>query len=312
MANTTVFYSHDLGAAELLLFYYREFLKKNPAKRAELWAMGYAADMYKKEVLRFRYFKDREGLISYFRGNKSSVEQLVTGTSQEEDSDYILWKEARALAIPSAAYVDHWMNLIERFDYGKEFFTPDKICVIDEYCKSVLVRHGVDGADVEITGHPLLTARVEKLKELRNDPAYCEAVRKKLGIDRETKINLFISEDMTELGLKKRFGYDEFDSFRSFRMSVRGGALIVKIHPRERRGKWEDFVKKDDVRGCLLVYNEIEPLDLLAIADNVGGLFSILLALAHLAGVKTVSHQPNLKCDNYLRGSLAEGIKTVI
>jgi hypothetical protein len=308
----TMFYSHDPGAAELVSFYYKDFVEKNGQKKAILLSKGYAVDVYKKQNLSFLPFDKTEDLIKYFVMEKDRIDAIITGTSRDDDSDYLLWKEAKALGIDSTAYVDHWMNLHKKFCYNGKFFTPDKICVIDEYCKDELIAYGVEGSKIEITGHPVLLHRAKTLSGLRSDQKHVQKIRKKLNLSDGVKVNLFISENISELGLKNSIGYDEFDSFMSFYKSISEGVVIVKAHPKEGLRKWSSFIERNNLSNCLLVYDEIDPVELLSISDNVGGLFSILLPLAHLAGINTVSHQPNRKGENYLKGSIAKEIKTVV
>jgi hypothetical protein len=308
----TVFYAHDPGAAELLSFYYKDFTAKSGQDKTVLLGKGYAVRVFKKQNLPFLPFDKTVDLINYFREKKDKIDSLITGTSREDDSDYLLWKEAKTFDINSTAYVDHWMNLHGRFYRYNEFFTPDKICVIDRYCKNKLIAYGVKGSKIEIAGHPVLSNRTKELSNLRADQKHIQNLKKKLDLSDGIKVNLFISENISELGLKNSLGYDEFDSFISFYKSISEGVVIIKVHPKEKLNKWRSFLEKNNLNSCLLIYDEHDPVELLSISDNVGGLYSILLILANLAGINTVSYQPNLKFKNYIEGSIGGGIKTVV
>lgn len=307
-----IFYAHDAGAAELIGFYFKEAINKNGVSSATLLGEGYAKSIFQRENLCFQAFDQSEEVLNYFREQQDCLDSLMAGTSAINHTHLFLCKAAKTSGIHSTLCIDHWMNLPQRFMCKNESVIPDCVSVIDAFCKKELVDWGINSSKIKIAGHPVIDLIVTNLSRLRHSHQHQLEVRKKVNINIHDKVNVFISEDITGLGLKQKLGFDELDSFKLFFKNISEGQCIIKVHPREAKEKWPIFLKANSFDSCILVNDEITPIEVLSIADQVGGLYSILLVQAHLAGIHTVSYQPNLSCQNYLQGSLGDTIQTII
>lgn len=304
----TVYFAHDPGAAELVahLFLHRA------SKDVVLLGQGYAPGVYRKLGLKFEEISDTDALLAWMESHVDMVGRIVSGTSQSVDADCRLWRWAAEQEIPVEAHVDHWMNPVERFVHLGGLSLPDEVHVVDEESRQTLLAAGAAVERVLVSGQPVMEAKAQVMRELRRNPVVRERVKRVMHLDEATEVHVFVSENLTELGLRSRFGFDELDAFLAYRADLGCRPVVIKVHPKESEDKWWAFLAREGIMDCRVVTGRVHPEELAAVADSVGGLFSIMLLEAHLAGVPVVSCQPGTKVKNPMDNPCAGGIRTIL
>ncbi len=304
----TVYFAHDPGAAELMAHLYAN----RGQGGAVLTGQGYAPGVYRRLGLPFREFIDTDSLLAWLGDRGDMVARIVSGTSQSADADCRLWRWASERGIDAEAHVDHWMHPVERFSHLDGLAMPDRVHVMDEDSRRALIEAGADPDRVYVSGQPVMEAKARAMADLRGDPAVRERVGRTLRLDDAHGLHVFVSENVTELGLRPRYGFDEMDSFLAYRAHVDQRPVVVKVHPKESEDKWRAFLGREGIDDCPVVTGTLTPEELVAVADSVGGMFSILLLEASLAGIPVVSCQPGLKTDNPMDNTLAGEIRMIL
>lgn len=303
----TVYFAHDPGAAELVGYM---FAHREPGD-AVLLGQGYAPGIYRKLGLVFEEITDTAALLSWMDSRGKMVVRIISGTSQNVDVDCRLWRWAAKRGIPVEVHVDHWMNPVERFAHLGELIVPDVVHVIDEGSRKALLAAGVATDRIAVSGQPVVEDKARLMRELRQDPDVRMRVARAVQLEFNAEIHIFISENLTELGLRARFGFDELDAFLAYRADLGGKSVVVKVHPKESEDKWRAFLEREAIKDCRVITDVVTPEELTAVADSVGGLFSILLLEAAKAGIPAVSCQPGMKIKNPMDNIYAGVIRTI-
>jgi len=167
-----------------------------------------------------------------------NIDFLLTGTSWSTTLELECIHLAKKKKIPSASYLDHWVNYRERFSFPKigwERNLPDEIWYGDEYALPLLLTNGFEK---------------EILKYVPNE--YFRTLKE--NFDKSTSIQykyLYVCEPvadhMKELyGDPMYLGYDEFSAMESFfqRIKPKEGKILIRLHPSEEKGKYEYIINK--------------------------------------------------------------------
>jgi hypothetical protein len=295
--NSLLFAAHDPAAARLLLPVFRLAMASD--YRVDLLAAGPAQAIWNEEGLSF--LSEAPDLGAY--------DLLLTGTSFHADFDRALWGKAREAGIPSLAGLDAWINLKRRFldEKSGELVLPDLVITIDEENRQALLAEGIS-TQSEIAGQPHLEAVVEKLRERRKseknvtpglDPGVHVDGRVKPGHDENchnTAIIAFFSEPIDSDFPDGSRGFEQFETAALLAESLFAHTpvqLVIQPHPREDIKTWKNRIAAPE--GVALTIGGGRTDDLLAKADLVTGMTSMVLIEAGLAGIPTLSLQPNRK-----------------
>ncbi|MCC7015699.1 MAG: hypothetical protein IT564_00650 [Rhodospirillales bacterium] len=206
---------------------------------------------------------------------------LLTGASFLDDFERKLWFDARRLRIPSFAVLDSWSNLELRFTPVKgSHEQPDVLGVIDERTRKQITDEGWCRARLFVVGQPHLAARTERLKRRRR-------VRPSGGGKRV----MFFSEPIGEDYGRAARGFTQFEVATLAAEALAGSpgvVMDVKPHPREAESGWRDWLVRTP--NARLAVEDTETL--LAAADGVLGMTTIVLIEAALVGIPALSLQP--------------------
>ncbi|HEY8584262.1 MAG TPA: hypothetical protein VIL49_15000 [Capillimicrobium sp.] len=228
---------------------------------------------------------------------RERVGALLTGTSLWPRRDNRWWSAARTAGVPSVAVVDHWVNPVQRFSDAQPFdCLPDVVAVPDEVAADALARHGMPCERLRVTGQPYFDDLVRRAVGVDRSQA-----RRSLGLDPGRRVVVFASEpqashygasDAAELFR----GYTEHDALGLLLdalVRVAPDALaVVKLHPLEDPGTFEALAA--DRGGIDVRVLAACPVPaLIAAADAVVGMTSVLLLEAALAGAPTLSVRPH-------------------
>lgn len=252
----------------------------------------------------------------------SSAETMLTGAGTYNAIEHTFRVAAEALGIRSVSFVDYWNEWEARFQREMDgrvvVCRPDVVCAIDDVSRQELTADGgFEESQVVVTGSPTLEQSMKHLRVLRAGDAV--ELRRRYGIAEDEKVCVFFSDAFytgpggayatgggsrfDERG-ESRFGYTP-DGMLSMLLEELGRAtetygvrvrLVVKPHPREHPEKLlEVLAAKPQARVRADITETAVSLELIAIADAVFGMGSIVMIESGLAGVPTFSVQIGLR-----------------
>ena len=251
--------------------------------------------------------------------NSFSPNLLLTGTSEPEDEivgrlESFFIKASKKLDIKSLSVMDCWHKYRDRFSLSnknKLDAVPDVICIIDERSKIEMIEEGFREETLCVTGNPHWDRLPEIKRSLRK--VNLSRIRRRCGIMKGRRNILFISQPISErsyAGLE----YSEIDVSRQLVKlvrevpSLRDVDLLIKPHPREFEGKFDDAFRGIDKARIRLVENV--NLYHIAYASNfIVGMFSMVLPEFHLLGMNTLSYQPVKSRENIIDIGLPQNTK---
>lgn len=209
---------------------------------------------------------------------------LITGTSANDKTEKLLWKEAKALNIKSMAILDHWVNYgirfsnyglneIEKFDKKCDFL-PDFIIVMDEFAKHEMIKDGVPQDIIYPLGNPHfenLIAQSKNIKDVRsrfaNDEFLITFASEPYMEDYGKGNEKIVLEDLIEITKGKNI------------------KIIVKLHPKE------DFSKYIGYKNVILD-KATSPIEIIMASDLTLSMTSMFLIEAMILGKNILSYQP--------------------
>ena len=206
---------------------------------------------------------------------------LLTGTSFFDGFERALWAASRHLRIPSFAVLDSWTNIEQRFlpaETPPE--QPDAFGVIDDNTRAQIAAEGWCRARIFVVGQPHLAARTERLKRRRKNRPSGSAKR-----------IVFFSEPIIEDFGPTARGFTQYEvaTFVARALDGHPGVVLeIKPHPRESDAGWRDWLALTP--NARFAAEDTETL--LAAADGVLGMTTMVLIEACLAGIPALSLQP--------------------
>jgi hypothetical protein len=207
---------------------------------------------------------------------------LLTGTSFHDGYERALWAAARKLGIPSFAALDSWTNIEKRFRSADgSLEQPSALGVTDERTRAQIAAEEWCTARLFVIGQPHLALRVERLRRRRKNRPGGAAKR-----------IIFFSEPIEEDYGPTARGFTQFDVATIVAEALAGSAsvtLAFKPHPREAETRWRDWLAR--APNARLASEDTETL--LAAADGVLGVTTMVLVEAALTGIPTLSLQPD-------------------
>jgi len=217
----------------------------------------------------------------------------IFGTSFGYSIDKKIIEYASKNDIATLSIVDYWSNYWGRFIQSNKQYLPDSICVIDELMKQEMLDLGFEKSILKVTGNP-------RFVMYKNDP------RK-----HDENIILFISQPLRADDLQ--LGYDEYqvleDVIEALNIiNIKKHKIVIKLHPREKKNKYESIVKKSSIPLVLNRDSDIE--ELIQKSVLLIGMSSIVLFHAALLGKSVISYQPNVKKDLFILNKM--GIQKTI
>ncbi len=213
---------------------------------------------------------------------------------------------AQSRAIPVVHLLDHWTNYSERLmidDVG--VVTPDIYAVMDDYARHQAIQAGIDKRTLVVTGTPALQA----VKARSHWPASAHLA--------EHLVLIFVSEPVSldtaaDSSCSSYRGYTEqsvlkqlFNILNELNSDVE---LCVFPHPRENAVQLEHFVKTYCGELNATVVTHSDKASVMARANGVIGMASVLLYEMWLRGYPVMSLQPGLQLDALRFLSMKRGI----
>ncbi len=315
--HNILFASQDPGGTNVLIPIIRNVKDQC---NINVWAKDSAVSIYRNREIDFvnieEKIKDcnRESLKDLLKENKPEL--VITGTCVTDFFERNLWMAARELGIQSVAILDSWCNYGLRFsEYtfkdcnlyrpGNEpIYYPDRIFVMDDYTKSQMEKEGINPDWIDVVGQPFL----QSLRELYKSVGKTEINKYKkrvLGDDKK-KVIVFVSDHLSDSFVPsgiEYWGYDEqaifeclYEAINKCNFKKEKYAIIIRPHPKEKKGKWDNIVKIYHTKGLQIEIDDATTEELvIASSDIVVGMWSIMLIEAVLAEKRILSVQVGAK-----------------
>src|SRR3989339_115426 len=241
--------------------------------------------------------------LNMFVNQDSEYDLLLTGTSvNSEMRELDCIKNAHAAGKYSVSLIDFWSNIRERF-IGKDgsMVLPDALAVLDEGQRKHMVGLGFPDERLFVTGHPLLEDA-----ELFGKDNKADSLRSKLitqyGLTSSGILVLFASQPIRKMGYAEKYGFDEVAACEDVCAAAKSyGKLEILLLPHPRETSKEVKNKYAHLAGPhFRILKSDLPWESVLSADIVIGMNSMLLMEACLMRKTVISHQPNLKGQDYL------------
>lgn len=268
--------SHDAGGAEILSSYARQekleclYVLEGPAQKIFKRKLGEIETCSLEEALR-----------------RSSL--ILCGTSWQSDLEFDAIKQARSIGTRSVAFLDHWVNYVERFTRSGETWLPDEIWVGDGMAASlakelfpVTTIHQLENPYVSDIKRDLVATQVSQESRLNNIRVLyvCEPVRE---------------HALLRFGNERHWGYIEEEALRYFlaNIAVLGTSIervIIRPHPSESvdKYKWAEY----EFDLPIVMGGTRSLLEEIAESDVVVGCESMAMVIGLVAGKRVISCIP--------------------
>lgn len=273
--ETLLVAAHDAGGAEVVSSWVRRHWKGH----LKLVAEGPAKTIFQRKL---------PG-IDLCPGNALSrlvhdSQFLLTGTSWGSQLELEAIQAANARKIPSAAYIDHWVNYRQRFILNDSLLLPDEIWIGDEFA--------LDMARQTFPGTKLCLQPNAYFEDIRDELSAIQIRPRNQG----TLRLLYVSEPIAEHFALPAYrhqhpGYDEFSAIANFfsqlgHVGKHPLTIRFRLHPSEPRDKYAGIVA--GLHGHELHFSEGNSLlEDCAWSDWVIGCESMAMVIGLIAG-KTV------------------------
>lgn len=208
--------AHDAGGANILASYLAR-----EGKDARLALGGPAVAIFENRLGRGPDARDVSELI-----NDASF--LLTGSGWSSDLEWQAIKAGRDSGIPTATFLDHWVNYRDRFIRANQLFLPDEIWVGD--------RHAFTMASEEFPGLPI---------RLVPNPYFLDIGEKRpdeVKRDADSTLRILYAAEPIQEGC----GFDEWDALHYFftNLAVFDGPVQVTLrpHPSDPENKYRKFL----------------------------------------------------------------------
>jgi hypothetical protein len=290
MLKQVYFYAVDPGALSVM----QAIIDSSPDNVKCYWvAEGYAKSIFDSKGI--EYFDIRN-----IETNLEADNVFVLGSQINTSRTAELIKSFFDKNIKTIFLFDHWCNYSKHFTLPNgSFALPTRIFVMDEYVKSKLIKLGIDESIIRIVGYPGIEFEVNQVKGIISHKK--QEIEKKIGVAFGEKIILLALEPLSEDFPVESLNYDEYSITLLVHQAIQeleseNIQLVVRLHPRQSKSKYSEFVKAKRLNGKIIICPEkVSLAESLSIADMVIGMYSVFLIIALVLGKQTISLQFNAK-----------------
>lgn len=285
-----LFFTCEPGGAEVLIPVIDK-MRQDVSCEVIVLSYGYAIERFSKKNIDFKVIEqiEKDNFLILEDYKPDFIITSATSLPQKDMSEKYLWYNAKQKNIPTMAFLDQWQNYAIRFSgiTKDEYMTyqPDLINSINDIGKREMIKLGFKSDNLLELGQPYLTT----LKHQGIDKDY---IYEKLKFSKNRQVVLFVSEAIEEHFGNDR-GYTQYETIEYLLKSsfVENKQVIIKLHPKD------DITKFSKYKNVVLIQNEYLALEMIAIADYVIGMTSIMLIEALILDKKVLSLQLNSKED---------------
>ena len=206
----------------------------------------------------------------------SECEEVICSTSWDSDLELNAIKKFSEAGKKSIAYIDHWVNYLERFQRSDFVIYPTEIWVTDDYSyqKAITLFKLLD---VKNVGNPYLDYMVAK-------------VMNKVPQKKRSMNILYVSEPIREHALRQHgnerfWGYTEEEALLFFLDNL--GCLTdtmfeitLRLHPSESKEKYADLLlcrsEKIVISEGTTLYNDISNSDIVVGCETMAMVVALM------------------------------------
>lgn len=275
---------HDAGGAEIVSSYVR----KNSNRESFLcYVAGPAQKIFARKGIPTTVLTQKKYSLNTIFNSAGPIKYLLCGSSWASDleKEFILF--AKKIGLKTVVYLDHWMNYRERFGYpsqGWQKNVPTELWVGDSHALTLVKKDYQKFKDLKIK-----FVKNEYLKEV--------VVQSKMMSSDIVPTILFIGEPVSQaqniFTTQKVPPITEFNVLAKILETVQKKNLLmtvlVRLHPAEQKNKYNSILKSYSKTISVRVSKEPDIVQDLVQATVVVGMSSMALALAYVAGKKTIS-----------------------
>lgn len=267
--------SHDAGGAEIL----SSWLKQNN-EPFMLTLSGPAIKIFKRKLGKYKNHTLNDSI--------KNSNLILCGTSWKSDLEKKALVKAKKNGKKVIAFLDHWTNYSERFQFKGVKIFPDEIWVADKYAKNIAKKF-----------FPTIKITLKKNPYLEDIKKEFKLASKILPPPNENDI-LYVCEPIRDHAIatyKNEFywGYTEFEALNFFLkhldvLKISITKIIIRPHPSDPPGKY-NFIK-DRAPSLISIDNKKTLVEQILSVNTVVGCGSMALIVALLAGKRVISTIP--------------------
>ncbi|MFY0631395.1 MAG: CDP-glycerol glycerophosphotransferase family protein [Flavobacteriaceae bacterium] len=234
---------------------------------------------------------------------------VFTGTSWPEKIELSFIKEAKRRGVKTYSFIDHWINIKQRFKKDDTYLYPSEIWLIDEEAREKAVLEGIPAELLRVTGNPYYAY----LKEWK--PKVSQSIlNDKLGLASNQKYMLYVPEPLSTFNLQEKYGFDELSGLKHLEKALddineENIIILVKGHPNQNDKIFTNYINQTKSNTIYIKNYSIN--DLICHSEFVVGYFSNSLIEASIIGKDVVRILIDLK-DSSLDPILNKGIGEII
>lgn len=324
MNKKVMLFSRDPGGANTVAPLYKK-----------LKAKGYEVKLFGKDIALNKYVQyglcgiditnviktiSQEEIEKFL--HEESPDFLITGTSADDFTEKFLWKGCEKLRIKSFAILDQWVNYGVRFSkYSinelKEYektkehdYLPFKILVMDEYAKEQMVREGIEGNKILVSGQPYFDYLIDKQLDFNEDNI--SRYRNSIGCNENEFLITYVSEPISNTynecdNSEHYWGYTERTIFKQFfkvldsivQNNDNKIKLIIRLHPKENENNYNDIIDLIYNKNISITVDKYSNgFNLMCASDLICGMSSMFLIEAAYLKKSVLSMQMGLRREN--------------
>jgi hypothetical protein len=213
---------------------------------------------------------------------------LMCGTGWQGDFERLAIAKARSIGKKTVAFLDHWVNYLERFQMFGKLILPDEIWVSDKYAEKIALSLFKET--------PILLKTNYYLQDIKEKILNTQA--------QETSITngklLYVCEPIAEhavlrYGNERYWGYTEHDALHFFLKNVSKinqsiDSIVIRPHPSENPNKY--LWAFDFFNGVIKLGGKKTLIEEVMESDAVIGCESMAMVIGILAGKRVISSIP--------------------
>lgn len=243
--------------------------------------------------------------------NSFDPQLIFIGTSLPTSFELESLKYGKSNNIQTAAFVDHWTNIRERFiDEIHDLIIPDKIFVIDFKAYDLSLKDGLPKERIAIAANPYHNWLSTWSPRIDRSSFY-----QLIDLNPDVDYILYAPEPLDKFNLKEKYGFNEYDVLgdidkiikNDFNVNSKEIKIVFKPHPNISEEEVLNAVEKilGDVPDYIILISNVDFNHLIFYSSFVFGFFSNSLIEASILGKKTfrVLYKLNFKENDPLRGS---------
>ncbi|MBD1136492.1 hypothetical protein IDH35_02680 [Pelagibacterales bacterium SAG-MED49] len=250
--------------------YVHPILDKWLSKKIFKWKLvstSVSCKYWRENKIRYKEIKKKSaGEVSKYI-EKVKPNLIITSASVDVDIEHLFVIEGKKKSIPTACFIDTWVNYINRFNYKGKYIFPNLILAIDNRCKQEMIKEGIPKDIIQVVGQP-----------------YLESISKRVPSFGQ---NFLLAGQPINKYFGKTFGFDETD-FRKIILKALKKRKISNIisskHPEEKLKKIDSKLNILHKKGRGII--DVEE------SHTVFGIFSMQMIIGYLLGRNVASIQP--------------------